>query len=173
MYARLHAYMNRLGFYVLCSVSPSMFNGNKDVNKKRLESCCLYHITILRLVWSISFHEAMLHTIKYVFLFFFGPKLHAIKSFSPVHCPFICVCSCLSLQYVLPITLQIILFGRSIGGAVALDIAADPHFRSIIAAVIVENTFTSIARVAALYLPWTRFLPGWMFRDKYDNLSKV
>lgn len=68
---------------------------------------------------------------------------------------------------------QIILFGRSIGGAVALDIAADPRFRSLVAAVMVENTFTSISRVAALYVPWTRFFPSWMFRDKYENISKV
>eukprot|EP00047_Mylnosiga_fluctuans_P009652 m.12402 g.12402 ORF g.12402 m.12402 type:complete len:374 (+) comp2727_c0_seq2:74-1195(+) len=68
---------------------------------------------------------------------------------------------------------QIILFGRSIGGAVALDIAADPRFRGLLTAVMVENTFTSIHAVSALYVPWTRWLPSWMFRDKYHSISKV
>lgn len=68
---------------------------------------------------------------------------------------------------------QIVIFGRSIGGAVALDIAADPRFRALLTAVVVENTFTSIGCVAALYLSWTRWLPYWMFRDKYNSISKV
>ena len=57
-------------------------------------------------------------------------------------------------------------FGRSIGGAVALDIAGDVRYQNKLAAVIVENTFSSVHTVSALYVPWTRFLPGFMFRDQ-------
>jgi fermentation-respiration switch protein FrsA (DUF1100 family) len=43
---------------------------------------------------------------------------------------------------------QIIIFGRSLGGAVAIDLAADAVYGSRIMGLMVENTFTSIPDMA-------------------------
>lgn len=42
-------------------------------------------------------------------------------------------------------TSQIFLFGRSLGGCVAIELAANKLFRPFIRGIIVENTFTSIS----------------------------
>lgn len=54
---------------------------------------------------------------------------------------------------------QIILFGRSLGGAIAIDIAADPHYGSKLCAIIVENTFTSIPHIARHLIYPTKYIP--------------
>ena len=45
---------------------------------------------------------------------------------------------------------QVVLMGESIGGAVAVDLAAADGARGLI----LENTFTSIRDVAAFHFPW-------------------
>ena len=45
---------------------------------------------------------------------------------------------------------QVVLMGESIGGAVAVDLAAADSARGLI----LENTFTSIRDVAAFHFPW-------------------
>lgn len=61
----------------------------------------------------------------------------------------------------------VILFGGSLGGAVAVDLAVRrPHH-----ALILSKTFTSIADMARLHFPW---LPvRWLIRNRFDSLSKL
>jgi fermentation-respiration switch protein FrsA (DUF1100 family) len=61
----------------------------------------------------------------------------------------------------------IIIFGRSLGAAVAADLAS----RTRPAAVILESAFTSVPDMAAEFYPW---LPVRLLsRYRYDNLGKV
>lgn len=69
---------------------------------------------------------------------------------------------------------QIILFGRSLGGAVAIDVAADPVYGQKIMCVIVENTFTSIPDMAVeLIHPSVKYLPLICYRNQYMSLHKA
>ena len=63
---------------------------------------------------------------------------------------------------------KLVLFGRSLGCAVALEIAAS----HLVYAVILESPFTSIQAMARRAYP---FLPGigLLARSKYDSLSKI
>lgn len=61
---------------------------------------------------------------------------------------------------------QIVLFGRSIGGGVMVDLATDGA-----RGLILERTFTSIPDAAASHYPW---LPvRWLMRNRFDSLSKI
>jgi len=63
--------------------------------------------------------------------------------------------------------LRIVAFGESLGGAVAIELAR----RREVAAVVVEDSFTSIPDVGAKFYPW---LPiRLLSRARYDSLSKV
>jgi len=63
--------------------------------------------------------------------------------------------------------MKIVVFGRSLGGAVAVDLAA----RQPCDALIVESTFTSIPDIADALFP---VLPaGRMLRTKFDSLGKI
>lgn len=69
---------------------------------------------------------------------------------------------------------QIIVFGRSLGGAVAIDVAADSVYASKLMAVIVENTFTSIPEMAAVLIhPAVKHLPLFCYRNKYLSVDKI
>ncbi|XP_023949058.2 protein ABHD13 isoform X2 [Bicyclus anynana] len=70
---------------------------------------------------------------------------------------------------------QIIVFGRSLGGAVAIDLASRPEYRDRIWALIVENTFTSIPDMARVILKWKclSWLPMFCHKNKYMSLSKM
>jgi len=61
---------------------------------------------------------------------------------------------------------RIVILGKSLGGAVAVDLAAevDP------AGLIVESSFTSVPEMAARHYP---FIPRWLVRTKMDSLSKI
>lgn len=62
---------------------------------------------------------------------------------------------------------QICLFGRSLGGAIAVDLASDPEYNQRIMCVILENTFTSIPEMAAeLIHPGIKYLPLFCFKNK-------
>ena len=62
---------------------------------------------------------------------------------------------------------RIVLFGRSLGGAVAIELA----HRVKPAALIVESTFTSLADVAKHHYP---LLPvRWILRDRYASIEKI
>ncbi|KAK3542828.1 hypothetical protein QTP70_004636 [Hemibagrus guttatus] len=68
---------------------------------------------------------------------------------------------------------KIILFGRSLGGAVAIRLAsANPHR---VAAIMVENTFLSIPHMASTlfsFLPM-RYLPLWCYKNKFLSYRYV
>lgn len=63
---------------------------------------------------------------------------------------------------------KILVFGRSLGGAVALHVASDPCFANRIAAVVVENTFTSIPEMARALFNFSilHYLPEWCYKNK-------
>ncbi len=62
---------------------------------------------------------------------------------------------------------QIVLYGESLGGAVAIELA----LRRDCLAVITESAFTSLPDVAAHHYPW---LPArWLARARFDNATKL
>ncbi|MCE9545611.1 MAG: alpha/beta hydrolase [Planctomycetia bacterium] len=61
---------------------------------------------------------------------------------------------------------DIVLWGRSIGGGVMVDLARDGA-----RGLVLERTFTSLPDVAAKFFPW---LPvHLLMRNRYDSLSKI
>uniref|UniRef100_A0A1D2A9I7 Serine aminopeptidase S33 domain-containing protein n=1 Tax=Auxenochlorella protothecoides TaxID=3075 RepID=A0A1D2A9I7_AUXPR len=70
---------------------------------------------------------------------------------------------------------KLVVFGRSIGGAVALHAAAATTVK--IAGLIIENTFTSLEDIVPLKIPFLGFLIGpnrcanWLLRSRWDNVS--
>ncbi|MDP2943209.1 MAG: alpha/beta hydrolase [Candidatus Omnitrophota bacterium] len=61
---------------------------------------------------------------------------------------------------------RVILYGESIGGAVAIDLAR----KTDIGALITEETFTSIKDMSGIAYP---FLPYFIFSSRFDALSKI
>ncbi|HEY1433736.1 MAG TPA: alpha/beta fold hydrolase, partial [Thermoanaerobaculia bacterium] len=61
---------------------------------------------------------------------------------------------------------QIVLFGESLGAAVAIDVAS----RWPCAGVILETPFLSIPEFARLHYP---FVPARLVRSRFDNLAKI
>lgn len=64
-------------------------------------------------------------------------------------------------------TAEIVLVGRSLGGAVAVDLAAREGARGLI----LESTFTDLPAVASVHYP---FLPvRWLLRTRLDSIAKI
>ena len=63
---------------------------------------------------------------------------------------------------------RIVLFGRSLGGAVAIELAHRPQIQP--AGLIIESSFTSVPAMASSILP---ILPGFLVRTKMDSINKV
>lgn len=62
---------------------------------------------------------------------------------------------------------RIILYGGSLGGGVAVDLASRKPHRALVLA----KTFTSCPDIAAEMFPW---LPvRWLMRNRFDNLTKI
>lgn len=61
---------------------------------------------------------------------------------------------------------HIVLYGESLGSAVAIDLAAVRQVRALI----LEGAFTSVADMAKKIYP---FLPAFMLNERYDSLSKI
>jgi len=61
---------------------------------------------------------------------------------------------------------RVIVFGKSLGGAVAIDLAS----RVKPAGLIVQSSFTSVPDMAARHYP---FVPAFALRTKMDSLSKI
>ncbi len=61
---------------------------------------------------------------------------------------------------------RIVILGKSLGGAVAVDLAVEVKP----AGLIVESSFASIPAMAAHHYP---FIPRWLVRSKMDSLSKI
>ncbi|KAG2455082.1 hypothetical protein HYH02_000904 [Chlamydomonas schloesseri] len=85
------------------------------------------------------------------------------------------------LQYVLSrndlATKKVVLFGRSLGGAVAIHLAAEQQ--SQLKALIVENTFTGVQDMVARVVPPLALLIGqgrpcnWLVTNKWNNLALI
>jgi len=64
---------------------------------------------------------------------------------------------------------EMVYFGRSLGAAVALQLASEiPP-----GALILESPFSSIAALGRHHYPLLSRLLGWMIEDRYDNLTRV
>jgi fermentation-respiration switch protein FrsA (DUF1100 family) len=62
---------------------------------------------------------------------------------------------------------RVVLYGGSLGGAVAIDLARRHPCRALF----LVSTFTSFPDMAAKAFPW---LPGrWLVRNRFDNLGKI
>ena len=62
---------------------------------------------------------------------------------------------------------DVVLMGRSLGGAVAVDLAANDGARALV----LESTFSSVPDVAAYHYPW---LPvRWILRTRLDSAAKI
>jgi hypothetical protein len=62
---------------------------------------------------------------------------------------------------------DVVLMGRSLGGAVAVAVAAEQGARALI----LENSFPTMPEIAAVHFPW---LPvRWAMRNRYDSLSRI
>lgn len=63
-------------------------------------------------------------------------------------------------------TADVVLLGRSLGGAVAVELA-----REGAQALILESTFSSLPEVAAYHVPWA--LPHLMMTQRFNSLEKI
>lgn len=61
---------------------------------------------------------------------------------------------------------DILLYGESLGGAVAIDLAE----KEVVKALITEELFTSVKDMARIYYP---FIPYFMILSKLDSISKI
>ncbi|XP_056630568.1 protein ABHD13 [Diorhabda carinulata] len=70
---------------------------------------------------------------------------------------------------------QIIIFGRSLGGAVAVDLATREEYLGKIWCLIVENTFTSIPDMGKVLLGWRilQYFPLFFYKNKFLSYQKV
>jgi len=70
---------------------------------------------------------------------------------------------------------KLVVFGRSLGGAVAINLASQINYSQNLRAVLLENTFTSIPEVAQAFVncKLLRFLPNFMFKNKFISKSKI
>ncbi|KAI8505996.1 PREDICTED: protein ABHD13-like [Branchiostoma belcheri] len=71
---------------------------------------------------------------------------------------------------------KIVVFGRSLGGAVGVHLATHSIFRDRIFAVILENTFTSIPHMATIIFSMKRILkwvPVWMYKNQFLSIQKI
>ena len=64
---------------------------------------------------------------------------------------------------------RIIYFGRSLGAAVASQLAVEHQP----AALVLESPFTSVAAMGRRHNPIIYFLLGWLLQSEYDTLSKI
>jgi len=69
---------------------------------------------------------------------------------------------------------KIVVFGRSLGGAVAIDLCSRAENRDKVAALMVENSFTSIPDIARVLFNFklVRMIPTWFHKNKFDSRWK-
>lgn len=70
---------------------------------------------------------------------------------------------------------KIIVFGRSLGGAVAVELASRSQNKERIAAILLENTFTSIPEVARVVFPFRfiKYIPVWFYKNQFKTKRKI
>ena len=64
---------------------------------------------------------------------------------------------------------EIVLFGKSLGSGVAVELATKNSFKGLI----LESPFTSIASVARSHFPYKFFPVNLLLLDKFDNAAKI
>ena len=64
---------------------------------------------------------------------------------------------------------EIVLFGKSLGSGVAVELATKNPFKGLI----LESPFTSIASVARSHFPYKFFPVNLLLIDKFDNAAKI
>ena len=69
---------------------------------------------------------------------------------------------------------KIVVFGRSLGGAVAVDLATRAANKDRVAALMLENTFTSIPDIARILFPirLIQCLPVWFYKNQFKSHLK-
>ncbi|KAL5013441.1 hypothetical protein ScPMuIL_007711 [Solemya velum] len=70
---------------------------------------------------------------------------------------------------------KIFLFGRSLGGAVSIHLAANTYYSQYLAGLILENTFTSLPDIGRKLFDFKilDLLPEWCFKNKYPSKIKI
>jgi len=70
---------------------------------------------------------------------------------------------------------RIVIFGRSLGGAVAIDLAFRQTASENIYCLLLENSFTSIPDMAKQIIPWKglSYLPLWFHKNKFLSKKKI
>jgi fermentation-respiration switch protein FrsA (DUF1100 family) len=66
---------------------------------------------------------------------------------------------------------NLFVFGRSLGGAVAIDLCADEH--AGLRGLVVENTFTSISEMVDKLFPVVKPFKHYLLRLKWESIKKV
>lgn len=64
---------------------------------------------------------------------------------------------------------EIVLFGKSLGSGVAVELATKTTFKGLI----LESPFTSLASVAGSHFPYKFFPVSLLLIDKFDNAAKI
>jgi uncharacterized protein len=62
---------------------------------------------------------------------------------------------------------EIVLMGRSLGGGIALHLAAEKGAKGVI----LQSTFTSLTDAASSHYPWAPV--GMLMRNRYDSLARI
>lgn len=70
---------------------------------------------------------------------------------------------------------RLVVFGRSLGGAVATRLASLPHYAQRISCVILENTFVSLPAIAACVFGLKALgqLPRWCYKNKFESKERI
>ena len=69
---------------------------------------------------------------------------------------------------------KLVAFGRSLGGAVAIQLASMPYYAQKLHGVIVENTFTSLPDIGRHIFDFRliSLLPEWCFKNKVSTVNQ-
>ena len=67
---------------------------------------------------------------------------------------------------------KFVLFGRSLGGAVAIALASDAKYQSKLKALIVENSFISIPHMVDVVMPIFKYVK-FLITNKWDSINGV
>ncbi|XP_046583864.1 protein ABHD13-like [Haliotis rubra] len=70
---------------------------------------------------------------------------------------------------------KIFIFGRSLGGAVAINLVSKASYSNLVAGLIVENTFTSLPDIARVLFRFKilDYLPLWCFKNQYPSKKRL
>ena len=68
---------------------------------------------------------------------------------------------------------KLIIFGRSLGGAVAIQLASVPYYAVKIHGLVIENTFTTLPEIGKSLFDFKilSMLPEWCFKNKVGAIN--